>query len=76
MTDIDLAQIVTLISRVGEIESLSPSEDFYEAGLSSINALTLLMELEDTFGVSIPDEQFVHARTADALQHLLMSLQA
>jgi acyl carrier protein len=70
-----LVCIVGIVSRIGEIAGVQPDQDFYDAGFVSVNALPLLMELEDRFGVTIPDELYINARTARALNELLTSLQ-
>ena len=66
-----VAEIVEMIKRLGKLDSLDPSVDFYEAGFSSINALQLLTELEDRFEVTLIDDDFVAARTALALRALV-----
>jgi acyl carrier protein len=70
----DLEKITECIRRVGKLDPIHPTTDMYSAGLRSIDALTLLMELEDLFGVSIPDDEFISARTPMALQELLTQL--
>ncbi|HXE63712.1 MAG TPA: phosphopantetheine-binding protein [Bryobacteraceae bacterium] len=76
MTDPDeqLLCIVGIVSRMGELSGLQPDQDIYEAGLISVNALPLLMELEDRFGVTIPDDLYINARTPRALDELVTSL--
>ncbi|MGH9453439.1 MAG: acyl carrier protein [Terriglobia bacterium] len=74
MSDGDLSVIVEIICRTGGIENLRPAQDFYDAGVSSVNALPILMEMEDRFQVSIPDERFMNARTADAIHEVLLDL--
>jgi acyl carrier protein len=72
--DNDLQQIVHLVQATGKIEKISASEDFYDAGFSSINALQLLLELEAAFDVTIPDDEFVTARTCSALAAIVSRL--
>ena len=74
MADNDLEKIIHLVQTTGKVENISASEDFYDAGFSSINALQLLLELEATFDVTIPDDEFVTARTCSALQGLVSRL--
>ena len=74
MSENDLEQIIHLVRTTGKIENVTSSEDFYEAGFSSINALQLLMDLEITFNVTIPDDEFVAARTCDSLHALISRL--
>ena len=59
------------MSRIGKTGDLQPEQDIFDAGLSSIQALELLTELEAVFEVSLPDEGFVKARTVRALQDLI-----
>ncbi len=76
MTTQDLLLSITqLLARVASMEPPSPEVDIYEAGLASTDALTLLIELEDTFGISVPDDRFIEARTPTALAALVASLQ-
>jgi acyl carrier protein len=70
-----VADVVALISRIGKMTDLAPEQDFYEAGFSSVSALELLLEMEATFGVAIPDDRFITARTPLALQTLVVQLQ-
>ena len=70
-----LSSIVGIISKVGEIGAVAPDQDFYDAGFASVNSLPLLMELEDRFGVTIPDDRYINARTPRELSDLLSSLQ-
>ena len=69
-----LPAILEILARIGGIPNLAPDQDFYDAGVSSISALPLLLEVEDHFGVSIPDEKFIAARTASELQKLIEEL--
>lgn len=72
--DQDLETITAKLREVGKIGAVGPDDDFYAAGFSSINALELLLGLEDQFGVSIPDDKFVEARTPRALHTMIASL--
>jgi acyl carrier protein len=69
-----LSQITEIICRAGEIPSVGDDEDFRDAGVASVNELMVLMELEDAFGISIPDEAFMRARTARQLGDVIGSL--
>lgn len=69
-----LDTVMQIIQQTGKLESLDPAEDFYEAGVSSLASLTLLLELEDKFEVSIPDDRFVECRTAEAVTNLISEL--
>jgi acyl carrier protein len=66
--------LIQILCTVGKVEKLSPDGDFYEAGVSSIAALSILMELESTYDISIPDDEFIACRTPRALQAMVMKL--
>lgn len=68
--------IATLVARIANIAAPSPDADMYVAGLASTDALELLVELEDSFGISIPDERFITARTANELGAVVNELRA
>ena len=69
-----LQRITSIVLTTGKIKALAADDDFYDAGFSSINALQLLMELEESFGVAIADDDFIAARTCTALQTLISRL--
>jgi len=69
-------EIRTLISNVG---GLAPNFDdradlYSDLGMASVKAMQLLLELEDRFGVSIPDEDFVQATTLSSVHDLISRL--
>jgi acyl carrier protein len=64
-TEID--QIIGIVCEVGQLPAIGPDDDVFDAGFSSVRSLELLIRLEDTFNLSIPDEQFISCRTARAL---------
>lgn len=70
-----LTQVTETIARMGNLNGLEPDQDFYDAGVTSIMALPILLDLEDAFQVSIPDDRFIAARTPRALAELIASLQ-
>ena len=70
----DINSVIEVVTRVGGIAEVGPDQDIFEAGVSSVNALELLLELESAFGVSIPDEDFVSARTPRAMHELVSRL--
>ena len=70
----DEERIAAIVCETGRLQSIAPQDDIYHAGLSSLKALQLLMELETLFEVALPDEEFVQARTVVALTELIQSL--
>jgi acyl carrier protein len=70
----ELQRVSEIVCRIGKLAQIGPEQDFYAAGLSSVSALALLLELETAFGVSIPDDQFVASRTPGALARVVAGL--
>lgn len=71
----DLDRITALISEVGKIDGVGPDDDFYDAGFSSVSSLDLLLQLETQYDVSIPDDQFIAARSVRALGDMVQRLE-
>ncbi len=69
----DEDKITATIRELANIPALAPDQDIYNAGMSSVQALQLLVELETQFEVTLPDEAFVAARTVQALKILIHS---
>jgi acyl carrier protein len=70
-----MERVIQLISQIGGIGSISPDAGIYEAGFSSVRVLELLLALEEEFGVSIPDQEFMVARTPREIFGLVERLQ-
>lgn len=68
------SEVVEIICRIGKLSTLRPEEDIFDAGFESIDSLELLVELEGVFDVSIPDDQYVQCRTAQALSEMIANL--
>jgi acyl carrier protein len=68
--------IRSIVVAVGSVRpDADPHADLYlELGVASVQALTLLQELEEHFGVSIPDEEFVEATSIAKLTATLEKL--
>jgi acyl carrier protein len=47
---------------------------YLDLGVASVHALQLLTELEDQFGVAIPDDRFVEATSINDLTALMSGL--
>jgi len=74
-TDI-LASVIEIITRIGGAASVAADQDFYDAGVTSVMALPILLELEDRFAVSIPDDLFIAARSPNRIAQMIAGLQA
>ena len=69
-----LDSVLNTIRDVTGVRAVLPDQDFYDAGVTSVQALPLLLELEDRFQVSIPDDRFVAARSARRLSEVLLDI--
>ena len=69
-----LDAVLNTIRDVTGVSQVLPDQDFYEAGVTSVQSLPLLLELEERFQVFIPDDQFVAARTARRLSEMIQKL--
>ena len=69
-----LDAVFNAIRDVTGVNLEQPDQDFYEAGVTSVQALPLLLELEERFRVSIPDDQFVAARSARRLSEMIQEI--
>ena len=72
--DSEMDAILEIIKRVSGLATVTPDEDFYDAGVASVQALPLLLDLESEFSVTISDEQFLAARSARALHQMIAVL--
>ena len=70
----DLETLKEILCRLLSLESIVEDEDIYQAGLTSIMVLPLLAEIEDTFQLTIPDDQFLDARTPQSLAQMIQRL--
>jgi acyl carrier protein len=68
--------VIEIIGRNGNVGGLTADQDFYDAGVTSVAALPILLDIEDHFAVSIPDGVFVAARTPQALAEIIAGLRA
>jgi acyl carrier protein len=71
-----VSQVAEVLAQVAGLRGLSADQDFYDAGFTSMMALALLMEIEDRFQVSLPDQRFIDARTVGSLAELISELQS
>jgi acyl carrier protein len=68
-----MARIIDTVCQLGGLPKLDVDQDIYDAGVSSLQALGLLLELESAFEVAIPDAEFVKARTPRALLQVILA---
>jgi acyl carrier protein len=56
-------------------KDLNLEKDLYEdLGVESVNAIQILLSLEDTFGISIDDNDFIQARSTQQIIELVQKL--
>lgn len=56
-------------------EDFDEKADFYsDLGMPSMKAMELLMTLEERYGVSVPDEEFVEAKSLERLAGMMQGL--
>ena len=65
-----LADVLVILRQTLGTE-VGPAEDFYDAGMTSIMTLPLLLEIEQQFGITIPEDEFLDARTAQDLANCI-----
>ena len=69
----ETTRIIEIVCQLGKLSALDPDQDIYDAGVSSLQALGLLVELEEAFAVAIPDTDFIAARTPRALLEVIVA---
>ncbi len=65
-------KVIAEIAKLSEDANVERDADVYrDLGIKSINALDLLLTLEETFDITISDEDFGAARTVASLNALV-----
>lgn len=64
-------KVAGIVCRLASLAGLLPDQDYFDAGLASVQALELLLEVETEFGVSLSDDQFAGVRTVRQLASLI-----
>ena len=67
-----------MVAEIGEIApAFDAQANFYlDLGVPSMKAMQLLMQLEDRYGVQVPDDQFVEATSLKSLTAMMAQLGA
>jgi acyl carrier protein len=70
------SELRQLLSEVASLpEGFDEQADLYsDLGMASIQAMELLMALEEHYGVVVPDEQFVEATSLERLAGMIQGL--
>jgi acyl carrier protein len=77
MAEIDVTEKLRriLVTVAGLSSDFPPRADLYlDLGVPSVAAMQLLLEIEDQFGVQVPDEQFVAATSLEMLATMVTEL--
>ena len=70
----DLRQLLTHLGSLPE--GFDERADLYsDLGMASIKAMELLMALEERYGISVPDEEFIEATSLERLTGMMLKLQ-
>lgn len=67
MTDDIASRVLAAIARTAGVpaEGIAPDAAFEQLGMDSLSAIALVGELEEEFGVSIPNEEVLQIRRVD-----------
>ena len=69
----ELRQLLTGLASLPE--GFDEKADLYsDLGMPSMKAMELLLALEDRYGVSVPDEEFIEATTLERLAGMMRGL--
>lgn len=69
----ELRQLLTEVASLPE--GFDEKADLYsQLGMASIKAMELLVLLEERYGVSVPDEEFIQATSLDRLVVMMWKL--
>lgn len=69
-----VAAVLEVIQAAGAVTPLLPETDIYAAGITSMMLLGILLDLEDRFQVTIPEQEFLVLRTARGLASMIVNL--
>lgn len=69
----ELRQLLTELAHLPE--GFDEKADIYgDLGMASIQAMELLMVLEERYGISVPDEEFIEATSLERLAGMIQRL--
>ncbi len=70
------SRVRQIVSEVTGLNPDIPGDDnlYLDLGVASVHALQILAELEDRFGISVPDEDFVEATSIRQLASVIRTL--
>ena len=69
----ELRQLLTELAHLPE--GFDEKADIYgDLGMASLKAMELLMDLEERYGISVPDEEFIEATSLERLAAMIQRL--
>ena len=70
------SKVRAIVAGISNLPADMPADAnlYLDLGVASVHALQLLTELEEQFGVAIPDDRFVEATSINDLTSLMASL--
>lgn len=72
-TETVIREILVVIN--DRLNAVDANADLYaDFGLASVHAITLLMDLEERFGIHVQDEDFIEARSISQLTLMINAL--
>ncbi len=68
--------IIKDISPQTKVDASKAGEELFELGLDSLDHASVLLQIEETFGIKIPDEESERLVTVDAIVKFIEARQA
>lgn len=65
-------KIVSIIANYTKCENIAPESDLItDLGINSIDLVSMMMDFEDEFGISVPDDKLAAVKTVQDIADLL-----
>ena len=74
MDTFEKCQRIIAESTENSLDAISPETTLDELGLDSIDLVDLVMEIEQAFSVSVPDEEFENIKTVSDIVTLIENM--
>lgn len=74
MDTFEKCQRIIAESTENSLDAISPETTLDELGLDSIDLVDLVMEIEQAFSVSVPDEEFENIKTVGDIVGLIENM--
>lgn len=60
LTDDDVRKAIAKTVLNIDVSDLNPDANFYDLGIDSLDHSSILLELQETFGLNVPDQDLEH----------------